>query len=81
MRWLEEVVTDSAFGFSDSQSSVRELSKSPPGKAEGVSVHAFTSLRARVRVCSMTLMIIAIVLRRTRNWNWTRTSRKIFPNL
>lgn len=30
MRWLEEVVTDSAFGFSDSQSSVRELSKSPP---------------------------------------------------
>lgn len=37
MTWPEEeALTDSAFGFSDSRSSVREQSKSPPGKAKGV---------------------------------------------
>lgn len=36
--WLEkEVFTDSAFSFSDSQLSISEQSKPPPGRAEGIS--------------------------------------------
>lgn len=35
----EEAPTDCAFGFSDSQSSAGEQSRSPPGKAEGLCVH------------------------------------------